>query len=499
MRTLLRLAALSLAALLIGAALSVASVPTEADAATKNAGIPGLTPYGGYLGNYLAPDGTRVYCIDSPLPWPSGETSGPTLVDSLVTTWGAPLSADSLRKLNYVLLTYGQTDDQVQAAAVAAYVNAHTSGWARDLGVGYAAGAWYLNGNAIVTPAYDAIWADAEANAIPTATATATIELGNSTSGVVRVAASVPGATGSVALHGAVAASSGATEIAVDADDEIAVRGVPSDDERSYSISATVSYTAPTTAAANLTLYTTPGQQRTIRGGGPDSIAFSATAATEAILLDFAPVITTRVTEEIVEVGEPFVDSVTVSLAEGSRPWRLRTDGTAVPVQATGVLYGPFSEQPAVSAAPPADAPAVGIETLTLAGAGEYLTSGSLLAAAPGYYTWVWTIDATSAPESLPEGYTHTTEFGLVAETHRVPEVPPASPAPTETPTPTPAPTETTTPVPSETVAPAPTASPTAQQLARTGTEAPPVALLGAGLLLVGLLLGISARARRWH
>ena len=27
-----------------------------ADAATKNAGIPGLTPYGGYLGNYLAPD-----------------------------------------------------------------------------------------------------------------------------------------------------------------------------------------------------------------------------------------------------------------------------------------------------------------------------------------------------------------------------------------------------------------------------------------------------------
>lgn len=267
MRRLLALALAVLGLLLLGA--------LPADAASKNAGIPDLTPYGGYLGNYLAPDGSRVYCIDSPLPWPSGDTSGPTAVDSLVTTWGSTLSPSELQALNYVLLTYGQTDDPVQAAAVAAFVNAYTSGWARDLGAGYAAGAWYLNGNATVTAVYDTIWADAQANAAPAGTATVQID---PDTGTVTVSAAPATSAGTLTLTGAVRTDTGETTFPVGPGEVIPITGTPADDELQYTIAVHADFTAVTTAGPSLVLYTTPDQQRTIRGGAPGSLAFSAQA-----------------------------------------------------------------------------------------------------------------------------------------------------------------------------------------------------------------------------
>ncbi len=271
MRRLLALLLAVLGLLLIGA--------LPAHAATKNAGIPDLTPYGGYLGNYLAPDGYRVYCIDSPLPWPSGDTSGPTAVDSLVTTWGSTLPAAEVQKLNYVLLTYGQTDDPVQAAAVAAFVNAYTSGWARDLGAGYAAGAWYLNGNATVTAVYDTIWADAEANAAPVGAATVKVD---PDAGTVTVTASPAAATGTLTLAGAVRTDTGEATFPVASNEVVPITGTPRDDEQQYTISAHADFAAATTAAPALVLYTTADQQRTIRGGAPGSLTFTADASATA-------------------------------------------------------------------------------------------------------------------------------------------------------------------------------------------------------------------------
>jgi len=287
-----RLLTAAVAALALTAAFTLAGqlAPPPATAATKAAGIPGLTPDGGYLGNYLAPDGAKVYCIDSPLPWPEGQTSAPTLVDSLVTTWGAVLAPEAVRKLNYVLLTYGQTDDPVQAAAVAAFVNAYTSGWARDLGAGREAGAWYLNGNPQVTAVYDGIWADAEAHAAPVGTATVQITMADPLSGVVTVASSLPEATGTLVLHGAVAAETGQAQVAVAAAGSTAIRGTPGEGEATYAVSAEVSYTAPTPAEPTLLLYTTADQQRTIRGGTTGSVAFGASAQTGALVVPPPPV-----------------------------------------------------------------------------------------------------------------------------------------------------------------------------------------------------------------
>lgn len=454
--------AIVVATLSLGALLLLASPPAPAAAATKNAGIAELTPDGGYLGNYLAPDGSRVYCIDSPLPWPSGSTSGPSLVDGVVTTWGVPLPPVSLQKLNYVLLAYGQTDDPVQAAAVAAFVNAYTSGWARDLGAGYDAGAWYLNGNAAAIAVFDAIWADAQANAVPADTAALSIEMTDATTGTLLIAASRPEATGFLVLEGAVRTDDGASEFPVSSVEDVDLRGIPSDDARDYAISAVVTFTAPTPAAPNLTLYVTDGQQRTIRGGTTGSAPFGASTATDALLVDFAPVLSTAVARETVALGEPFIDTVTAAVEAGGRPWRERVDGSAVPIVAEGVLYGPFTEPPATSDIAPAGAPVAGSETLTLTGPGEYQSSGAVMATRPGYYTWVWSIRADHqepvGQASLPVDYSFVSPFGLAAETHRVPQP--------------------------------------ALRLAATGLEPHGAAVTGAGLIAMGILALVGARRR---
>ncbi|MCU1409842.1 MAG: hypothetical protein JWR04_549 [Rhodoglobus sp.] len=461
MRLRTRLLALLLTVLALAGLGLTSALPAEA--ATKHVGIPNLTPYGGYLGNYLAPDGARVYCIDSALPWPSGTTSGPSTVGTLVTSWGAALPAAHLQKLNYVLLKHGQTDDPVQAAAVAAFVNAYTSGWARDLGAGYAAGAWYLNGNATVIKVYDAIWADAEANAIPTGTATLLID---PAAGTASVAATPPTATGTLTLSGAVRADTGEASFAVTAAEEIPIRGIPADDAREYTVSARVAFAAPTTAGPSLVLYTTAGQQRTIRGAGPGSFTFSAAAQDQVVQLDFAPVLTTTVEHATVELGQPLVDLVAVGLAEGSRPWRARADGVPVAVVAEGVLYGPFDVQPAQSDTVPAGAPVAARETLTLQNPGEYSTSATAIASQPGYYTWVWTIDAARqdavGAASLPEGYLFVSPFGLPEETHFVQAPPPAQ-----------------------------------ARLAKTGSEPQNAGVVAVALIGIGTLLTATSRGRR--
>ncbi|CAN5393475.1 hypothetical protein BH11ACT5_BH11ACT5_25420 [soil metagenome] len=466
MRLRTRLLALLLTVLTL-AGLGVSNA-APVEAATKHAGIPDLTPYGGYLGNYLAPDGTRVYCIDSALPWPSGTTSGPSTIRTLVTSWGATLPSSHLQKLNYVLLKHGQTDDPVQAAAVAAFVNAYTSGWARDLGAGYAAGAWYLNGNATVVSAYDVIWRDAEANAIPKGTATLLVD---PAAGTVSVSATPSTATGTLTLSGAVRSDTGEASFPITAEEQVPIRGTPADDERSYTVSARADFTAPSTAGPSLVLYTTTGQQRTIRGAGPGSFSFSATAQSDAVQLDFVPVLTTQVHDATVELGEPLVDVVTIGLAEGSRPWRVRGDGLPVPILADGVLYGPFEAPPAQSDAVPADAPVAARETLTVTSPGEHSTSASARASEPGHYTWVWTIDAARqdavGAASLPEGYLFASPFGLPEETHFV------QPPFVQTPPPAQA------------------------RLAKTGSEPQDAGMLAMALIGVGALMTATARGRR--
>lgn len=112
-------------------------------------------------GNYIVPDGSRAYCMDSSADWPSGAS----VVGALAMATGEGLSPVVLQKFNYALSTWGQTGDATQAAAVNAYVYAYTSTWAHFNGQGYSSGMHYINGNAAVQGAFNYIWSTTEANA----------------------------------------------------------------------------------------------------------------------------------------------------------------------------------------------------------------------------------------------------------------------------------------------------------------------------------------------
>lgn len=271
-------------ALIAGAA--VMSVPTPVAAATTGAGFPGITPYGGYLGNYIAPDGTRVYCIDADRDWPSGPTDAGVVTDSLSTGWGDPLAPETLQKFNYVLAVFGQTADPVQAAAVSAYLYAYTSGIARRYGASYEAGLHYIDGNHAVAEAYATIWIDTEARfaSAHEPTAEVTIDMSEPLRGEVLVITAPEGAVGTLTLEGAVVADTSASTVPVVGGDRVAITGAPGVDASSYTIAANASFQTMSGYLPRVTLYVTGSQQRTIREAGLAQVDFASSARLDVSL-----------------------------------------------------------------------------------------------------------------------------------------------------------------------------------------------------------------------
>ena len=345
------------------------AVALPAAAAITGAGFPGIPPYGGYLGNYIAPDGTRVYCIDAGRDWPSGSTGSGFVTGAVNTEWGAPLDAATIQRFNFVLTAYGQTTEPETAAAVNAYLYAFTSGWARTHGSGYAAGLHYINGNPGVGAAYAKVWATAEASAgsalVPAAALV--IEMTSPRDGTVRVTATPSTSVGTLTLIGAVAADTGETSVVVRDGAEIVIRGVPDPGVSSYSISAAAQFRAIAPPGPAVTVYVTGNQQRTIRHSAPAQLAFEATTTVGPITIPFAPVLASEVEHSTVGFGERLIDSLTVTLADPEQVWPL-ADGVPLPIVAVGTLYGPFPAPPTNAEHPPADAPVHGTARIALTG-----------------------------------------------------------------------------------------------------------------------------------
>jgi hypothetical protein len=268
-------------ALLIGAALSAA----PALAATTGAGISGITPYGGYLGNYIAPDGTRVYCIDASREWPSGATGPGVVTSTLTTSWGVAIDGQTMQKFDYALRKYGQTADPVQAAAMNAYLYAYSSGYARSFGASYDAGLHYIGGNATVAASYAAIWTDAETffAAAPPPAAVLTIQMTDPWAGTVAVSTTPAAAAGVLTLTGAVAAESGDASIPVADGATVPIVGAPGD-ATTYTVSASATFQTDAGARPAVMVFETGDQQRTIRDSGPAKVEFGSTAQIDVTL-----------------------------------------------------------------------------------------------------------------------------------------------------------------------------------------------------------------------
>ncbi|WP_106816842.1 hypothetical protein [Microbacterium timonense] len=409
--------------------------PAPARAAERGVGFGTWAPISayGWHGSMLI-DGVHTYCITPGAPAPTGPSS-----DHGISGSAAGLSPQQLAGINLLVTRYGQTDDPVQAAAVAWAVKAianreetlHAFGYRGDS----LAGAIHWTFSALAPHVdravqeravayYDEALRVSGAAASATGTVVFTTDAADHRTGTVRVDATVP-ATGSLTLVDAVFADTGSpTRDGVTTGTDYAIRTTPSAEGRPYTVSASGRFSAGVAAAVRH--YTTPGGQET--AGPAGSVDFDVAGADAAPRVPpFAPSITTTVPARYA-AGGAYVDHVTISTERGS--WPRAEDGAYLPVRASATVYRTDSE-PVPGSAVPADAHAAGIlELVTDPATGPeapYAVTSEWSMDAPGFYTAVWTVRAADqTPEvalHLGADYTWTEPFGEPTQVTLVPAV----------------------------------------------------------------------------
>jgi hypothetical protein len=383
----------------------------------------------GHLGAYSVV-GVNVYCLEIEKARPLGASTGPVMQG-----WGA-LTPLELARVNWAISTHGQSLNPRVAAAVNLYVwsivdaveyNSH----------GMSGDDWFITratGADIPAIRGNLAAIRSQANAITTVgvdgggSATLSVQMFDSYDGQVVVSATPASASGVLHLDGAVVAGTDADSAPVQDGSVIPIRGIPLDSQtEEYAITANATFTVSQVGGyyGRIGVYTTGSAQRLGFPGGQAPATYTFDAAdyvTDPLELQFEPVITTAVSDAMLQPGEPFVDQLVVGLSPTSpaTEWRILTDGSAVEVVARGVLYGPF-QAPPQGPGVPVDAPVAWVEYLTLNGTGRYDTSGGFTTGLSGYYTWVWSIDFDDqvglTPLYMPAGYNWHDSFGQEAET----------------------------------------------------------------------------------
>lgn len=473
--------------------------PSRADAAERGTGFGTWAPISayGWHGSMLV-GGVHTYCITPGAPAPTGQTT-----DHGISGSAAGLSPQQLVGINLLVTTYGQTDDPVQAAAVAWAVKAianrdetlHAFGYRGDS----LAGAIHWTMSAL-SPQHDravqeravAYYDEATRAALGPATADGrlvfTTDAADHRSGTVRVDTS-SAATGTVTLTDAVFADSGSPTLEnATSGSTYGIRTAPPAEGRPYTVSGTGHFDAGLAAAVRH--FTTPGGQET--AGPAGRVQFDVSGADSAPRVPpFSPAISTQVAARDARGGK-YVDEVTFTAAEGS--WPRADDGSFLPVTASAVVYRTDAE-PVAGAAVPGDAAIVGtLEVTTEPATGPtapYTVTSLWEMIAPGYYTAVWSV---SAADQLPSVAAHTgPDFAWTerfGEPSQVAVVVPPPPAPTPTPTPTPTAAAEAPPTPN---------GRRPAELAATGTDAAtlrsPTAI---AIALLSLGIAIVSSRRRW-
>lgn len=418
--------------------------------ATTGPGYEGITPEGGALVQYVAPDGSWGTCFDSGRDWPSGPTGGWSVVTSLTTDKGDVVSGDTLKRLNYEHSSfaagkYGDRYNNDVAAADAAYTYAWSSTWGHYNGYGYNAGLQKINGNAGVKAVFDQIWNDTEANFAGGGNGASggvlsfNLNPTNNYKGTLTVNLNNPAATGIVKLTNGKFDATGTNTASVKNGDVLSVRGVAPDGAKAYKISAHGDFTGPGGVKAEIAVALTndPAQQRIIKGTGATStVSFSLDAYDpmnrSAV---FQPAASSQVPSLYVKKGETFKDSYTFSTVADAaglnNPWRTYSDGHYAIANGDVTLYGPFTSDPALNPqpTPPVGAPVVATGTVTTTAKDgptiAYPLDFGVKATESGYYTAVIVLDASKMPAetqaTIPAGYSYAEPFGSKPQTQTVP------------------------------------------------------------------------------
>ena len=389
------------------------------------------------IGGYRAPDGSILYCLD----WGSESPTGPNDPVLSVTSrddydgW----SHLEVARVNYLISKWGQTNDNNQAAAVQMAI------WMRHPGT---RDPFFSEHRFVKATIRDATvrasiarWATAMNSEADTFTPQARAAIGSIVvvpkpddpfAGEVRISGLPANVTGTIQLVGGIfAATDSSAVVGIHDGDVLEYRGVPADDELGvYTVSAQATFVMPGGPGDELVVWeSAPGFQdlgqasRTI----PD---FDFTLGGQAeIQIPFSPQLSTVAANTTVMTGEPLIDTIDFSLAEGSLPWRQLSDGRYVPVDAWCQAYGPLREAPIVGDLPPDSAPRFGdLVTVTVGGTDADPTATHVRAVVdqeptrPGHYTFVCGISQglqanAAGATSLPSEYAFQHEYGLVQET----------------------------------------------------------------------------------
>ncbi|MGO3733743.1 MAG: hypothetical protein ACTJFR_01190 [Canibacter sp.] len=404
-------------------------------------------------------DGEMVYCLEIDI-FPGDDiptfknTSSLPAFNKGGTAAGA-VSGGELKQISYVISKYGQTDDNAQAAAVSLAV------WkVRDRNGGNAAHNEALQRVINVTGAQ--INAKADSMLAEAAAWVAAGGGGND-------ATESPGVNTEPGKPyvGTVSVPQGATEISITngkfndgttkktwgeagapANTTLSWNGIPPSSDK-WDKYYRVSFDGSKTSIADSVMF---GD-----GGGWQSLAKAAPSKTvpfkEAYVdpdTTWAPLVSSEVESKFISVGENFSDTITFSPAEAtdarSGEWRWRMNGDKreyMPVKATGTLYGPFLNDPALnpSQEAPKGAPVAATIDFTTdvnrdhSTAQTYKINPDVAAQEQGYYTWKWDIDGNDQDPSVtgkddctspdreagcrvfPTNYFYTDGFGAKGET----------------------------------------------------------------------------------
>ena len=396
-----------------------------------------------HLGAYTVPGG-NAYCLNPGLPPATAATTDAGIVSSFTSSGPTAgrnvvgLGAAVLARVNYLVTTYGQTGDRDVAAAVAMAVAttanpaayaAHTAPWGDDFYVHYMPAADFARVKALA-----ARFRAEAATVTPGVGGSATMSLAihaDNSSGALDVTALAPAsAAATITLTNGVFDATGTSTFSgtVTAGASLPIRSVAPAGSTHYRLSAHADFAGGGGVAGVVHLWTTPGRQALATPGGsvPSTFAAEARDALDRSAL-FAPVVATQVSTPTLARGQRSVDTVTfaaasfvdpVSGAKVQNPWPSTTAGP-VAVTASGILYGPSAQPIAASAAPPPGTPVAARATVT-GGPGPHPATADTPAAAGGYYSWVWTIQAAEQDAEtralLPPDYRFSDGFGVAAE-----------------------------------------------------------------------------------
>ncbi|MDQ1111292.1 hypothetical protein QE418_000740 [Microbacterium testaceum] len=486
-------ALLTLAALLVGVAVAPA-----AHAADRGTGFGTWAPLSrtGWHGSMRVGD-VHTYCIHPGLPVATGTTT-----DHGTTSQVNGLSPQQLVSVNYLVSTYGQTDDPVQAASVGWAVKAivdrdttlHSWGYGGDKlteAIDYIMRRASPENSGAIQERTVRYLAEAEQVPVPRVGGSLTLSTDEDdpTRGVVTVDVDAT-AEGFLKLENAVFADTGSAErtgVRGPTSYQVVAPPSASDGGRPYVVRASGSFTV---RSAAIRYYSTPGQQESAGPADPTTFELRAEDASPRPVR-FSPQI---VTSAQIDARGRFVDQVTIEAAEGL--WPRHSDGSFVVVSASADVYRTnafAAESPEI----PANlTPVAHLELRTdpAIGPGTYRTSTTTLPG-PGVYTAVWRIERTSqdvdSVPHFPSRYFWMERFATPAQTEQLA----FSPPPVD---PSPSPTASPTSVALSSAPPAPPTVPAA--LAFTGFSAPSLAeTSGAATLVIalGVLAWRLARRRR--